>query len=108
MKIKTEMHENVQLNENNAEVANHIKETTENYLKDCMSDNEYIERKKELSRLAGKIEDLNIEILNSTVLPHGLVLIISPQGIKDSLRNANDGFVYFGSVNLDGYVILII
>ena len=38
---------------------------------------------------------LNLEIINSWLLPKGLNLKINPYGIENSLRNKKDGFTFF-------------
>ena len=57
------------------------------------------EREKAIELVAEKSPKLSLEVVNSTVLPLGLKLLITPFGIENSLRNKKDGFVYFGSQN---------
>ena len=56
--------------------------------------------KKKLSRFPGS-PLLDLEILNSWNLPKGYLLHINKYGIENSLRNKNDGFVYFGYISED-------
>ena len=51
--------------------------------------------KKKLSRVPSS-PLLDLEILNSWNLPKGFLLHINKYGLENSIRNQNDGFVYFG------------
>lgn len=43
-----------------------------------------------------KSPNLHLEVINSWILPKGLILKITPQGLENSLRQKKDGISYFG------------
>jgi hypothetical protein len=61
-----------------------------------LSPQELHTRKQYLAQIVNKTQQLHLEVINSTVLPQGLILKINSQGIENSLRSEKDGFVYFG------------
>lgn len=65
------------------------------FLNESIVDENYIEKIN-----ASTAQNLNIEIINSLIMPKGLIIKINALGMtENSLRNAFDGHTYFGYLN---------
>ena len=80
-------------NENN-KIQNFLESNNnENNLNEIDNEN-YI---NQIKKVYNKSPKLNVEILNSYIIPRGFVIQIDPLGmVSNSLRNVRDGIVYFG------------
>ena len=80
-------------NENN-KIQNFLESNNnENNLNEIDNEN-YI---NQIKKVYNKSPKLNVEILNSYIIPRGFVIQIDPLGmVSNSLRNIRDGTVYFG------------
>lgn len=50
----------------------------------------------QIKQVLSKAPNLNVEIINSSVEPKGLILQITPLGLINSKRKIKDGITYFG------------
>lgn len=60
------------------------------------NEREMNERIAYLRSIVEKAPKLNLEIINSNVLPQGIVLKINAMGLENSLRDKGDGYTFFG------------
>ncbi len=102
-KISTEANDGLSLNRKQKEYI--INENTTNRYVFTNDDNyEMNERIDVLKQIVDNAAKLNIEVMinktsqviNSSILPQGLVFKINAQGLDGSLRCKKDGIVYFG------------
>lgn len=49
-----------------------------------------------IKQVLSKAPNLNVEVINSSVEPKGLILQITPLGLINSKRKIKDGITYFG------------
>lgn len=59
------------------------------------------ERKRRLVEIENTAPYVVLEVVNKINLPLGAKITITPTGIANSMRNENDGIVYFGCFNND-------
>jgi hypothetical protein len=80
-------------NENN-KLHNFLESNNNDYNSNEKDTENYI---NQIKKVYNKSPKLNIEILNSYIIPRGFIIQIDPLGmISNSLRNVRDGTVYFG------------
>ena len=80
-------------NENN-KLHNFLESNNNDYNSNEKDNENYI---NQIKKVYNKSPKLNIEILNSYIIPRGFIIQIDPLGmISNSLRNVRDGTVYFG------------
>ena len=55
-----------------------------------------IEENKNITKIKTNKAYLDLEVINSWILPQGLLLHFNNEGLENSLRNMKDGITYFG------------
>jgi len=92
---------------NNSNQKNNLCLTIEKHIKDNsyrinsnLTIKEIKNRKNLLKKVKNSAKNLNLQVINNSLLKKGMNIIITCEGIKNQLNNKlkrNDGFVYFGA-----------
>ena len=89
--------ENNNNDENKNNKLHNILESNNNEFNNENNENDNEKYINQIKKVYDKSPKLNIEILNSYIIPRGFIIQIDPLGmISNSLRNVRDGTVYFG------------